>query len=43
METTKKNVEIVNAVKNEEKKVLVVQVPPVTKTEKKPKARKAMQ
>ena len=41
METTKKNVESVNAVKNEEKKVLVVQVPPVTKAEKKPKAEKS--
>ena len=40
METTKKNVESVNAVKNEEKKVLVVQVPPVIKAEKKPKAEK---
>ena len=41
METTKKNVESVNAVKNEEKKVLVVQVPPVIKAEKKPKAEKS--
>ncbi len=47
METTKKNVEnveSVNAVKNsktEEKKVLVVQVPPTDKAEKKPKAEKS--
>lgn len=41
METTKKNVESVNAVNNEEKKVLVVQVPPVIKAEKKPKAEKS--
>ena len=41
METTKKNLEGVNSVKNEEKKVLVVQVPPVIKAEKKPKAEKS--